>query len=237
MVWKEEVKKMKIGFVGAGETARRTAGILIDQGHDVVIIESDGEKIEEISEKLDCSFLHGDGTTPALLKELGPKDTDVLYCLADTDQANLISSLVGRSLGFKRVITHIEDSGFEEICQELGLEDVIIPSRTIGRYLADILEGKDVVELSTFLRHEARFFAFVMKKEEGVSIQDMGLPEDTRVVLFYRDEEYFLPDEETRFQKDDEIVIITNSRHLNELKERWKPQQSNSHEEDEKEGT
>ena len=217
---------MKIVFVGAGDVAVTTAGILIDEGHDVVIIEADEEKIDELSEVLDCSFLHGDGTTPSILKEAGPKDTDVLYCLADTDQANLISSLVGRSLGFKRVITSIEDQQFVDVCVELGLEDVIIPSRTISRYLADILEGKDVVELSTFLKHEARFFAFTIGKDGPADIKGMELPDDTRVVLFYRDEKYFLPDESTRFKEKDEVVIITSSRHLTELKEKWIPQQS-----------
>jgi trk system potassium uptake protein TrkA len=227
---------MRIAFVGAGEVAVRTARILIDEGHDVVIIEADNKKIEELAENLDCGFLHGDGTTPGILKEADPEDTDVLYCLADTDQANLIASLVGRSMGFKRVITKIEDPAFEEVCEELGLEDVIIPSRTISRYLADILEGRDVVELSTFLKYEARFFAFTVGKNDPDNIEKMALPEDTRVVLFYRDETYLLPDENTRFREDDEVVIITNSRHLNELKEKWRPRQSNSNKKEKKGG-
>ena len=68
----------------------------------MIIIESNPEKIEELSDILDCSFLNGDGSKPAILREVGPDQTDVLFCLSDSDQANLISSLVGRSLGFKR---------------------------------------------------------------------------------------------------------------------------------------
>lgn len=94
------------------------------------------ERIEDLSDRLDCSFLNGDGSTPAILREVGPEQTDVLFCLTDSDQANLISGLVGRSLGFRRVILSIQDSEFEGICRELGLvEDTILPSRTISRYL------------------------------------------------------------------------------------------------------
>lgn len=52
-------------------------------------------------------------------------------------RSTILASLVGRSLGFKRVVTKIEDIEFEHICKELGLEDVIVPSRTVGRLLAE----------------------------------------------------------------------------------------------------
>jgi len=106
---KEVVKAMRIAFVGAGELTVRSAELLIKRGHEVIIIENEEEKIDALSEILDCSFLHGDGSKPAILREVGPEQTDVLFCLTNNDQANLISSLVGRSLGFKRVIPSIED--------------------------------------------------------------------------------------------------------------------------------
>ena len=65
----------------------------------------------------------------------------MLFCLTGSDQANIISSLVGRSLGFGRVVTKINDPEFEHICIELGLEDMIIPARTVGRHLAEMFEG------------------------------------------------------------------------------------------------
>ena len=61
----------------------------------------------------------------------------MLFALTDNDQANILASLVGRSLGFKRVVTKIQDAELEHICKELGLEDIIVPSRTIGRFLAE----------------------------------------------------------------------------------------------------
>jgi len=48
---------MRIVFVGAEEVAVRAAEFLIGKGHEVVIIDTDREKIDELSERMDCSFL------------------------------------------------------------------------------------------------------------------------------------------------------------------------------------
>ena len=219
---------MRIAFVGAGEVAVRTAESLIKKGNEVIIIEKKKERIDELSENMDCSFLHGDGSKPAVLKEVSPEQTDVLFCLTDSDQVNLIAGLVGRSLGFKRVIPCIQDPEFEVICRELGLEDTIIPSKTISRYLADMVMGLDILELSTVIKDEARFFTFVVDKEDAVGVTALKLPEGARVVCFYREGRFFLADGETKLRKGDEVVILTHSQNLKPLRERWKPKLANS---------
>jgi trk system potassium uptake protein len=225
MDWKEVIKDMRIAFVGAGEVTVRTAELLIKKGHEVIIIENDQETIDDLSDTLDCSFLNGDGSNPAILREVGPEQTDVLFCLADSDQANLISSLVGRSLGFKRVIPSIQDPEFEGICLELDLKDTIMPSRTISRYLADMVEGVDIMELSTVIKGEARFFTFTVDKEKGKSIADLDLPKKARVICYYREGQFFLADEEIKLRKGDEMVILTHSECINDLSDRWDPKQ------------
>lgn len=216
---------MRIAFVGAGEVTERTAELLIERGHEVIIIEKSEERIDRLSEILDCSFLHGDGSSPAILREVGPEQTDVLFCLSDSDQANLIASLVGRSLGFKRVIPSIEDPEFEGICRELSLQDTILPSRTISRYLADMVEGLDILELSTVIKGEARFFSFTVEKEKGSRVGDLDLPKDAKAVCYYRDGQFSLSTDDTKLRKGDEVVILTHSQNLTGLRERWQPKQ------------
>lgn len=134
---------MRVVFIGASSLAVVTAKLMRERGEEVVIIEHDKDHIDALSEELDCGFLHGDGSKPAILREANPEGTDVLFALTDNDQANILASLVGRSLGFKRVVTKIQDAELEHICKELGLEDIIVPSRTIGRFLAERYGSKE----------------------------------------------------------------------------------------------
>jgi trk system potassium uptake protein TrkA len=214
---------MRTVFLGAGKVSIGTAKALIKKGHEVVIIESDKAKIDELSEEMDCSFLQGDGSQPNLLREVNPAQTDVLYCLTDNDQANVIASLVGRSLGFKRIVTSIGDPQFESICHELGLKDTIIPSRTISRYLEDMVGGTENVELSTVLKDEARFFTFTAEEENAVPIKELKLPAEARAVCYYREGRFALADEGTKLQKGDEVVVLTHSKNMAALQERWQP--------------
>ena len=214
---------MRTVFVGAGKVSIGTAKALIKKGHEVVIIETDKAKIDELSEVMDCSFLQGDGSQPNILREVNPAQTDFLYCLTDSDQANVIASLVGRSLGFKRVVTRIGDPQFEVICHELGLKDTIIPSRTISRYLEDMVGGTENVDLSAVIKDEARFFTLIAKEEDAVAAKDLKLPADAKVICYYRDGKFSHADEETTFRIGDEVVILTHSKNMPALQERWQP--------------
>jgi trk/ktr system potassium uptake protein len=214
---------MRVVFVGASEVAVATAQALARKGCEVVIVETDKERISELSEQLDCSFLHGDGSRPDVLREANPKATELLMCLTDSDQANVIASLVGRSLGFKRVVTSIRDAQYEGICRELGLEDTIIPSRTIGRHLEDLAAGGGgAAELSGAIKGEARLFGFVAGEDDAGAVAELKLPGEARVVCLYRDGAFALADAETKVRKGDEVVILTHSRNLPALEQRWK---------------
>jgi trk system potassium uptake protein TrkA len=214
---------MRTVFVGAGKVSIGTAKALIKKGHEVVIIETDKAKIDELSEEMDCSFLQGDGSQPNLLREVNPAQTDVLYCLTDSDQANVIASLVGRSLGFKRVVTSIGDPQFEVICHELGLKDTIIPSRTISRYLEDMVGGTENVDLSAVIKDEARLFTFTAKEENAVPVKELKLPAEAHAVCYYREGRFALADEGTKLQKGDEVVVLTHSKNMPALQGRWQP--------------
>ncbi len=223
---------MRTVFIGAGEVSIETARALGKKGHEVIIIEADKARIDELSEDMDCSFVHGDGSRPDILTEVNPEQTDFLFCLTDNDKDNVIASLVGRSLGFKRVVTSISDEEFSEICRELGLEDTIIPSHTISRYLEDLVKGIENVDLSAVLKDEARSFTFIASEKEAIAVKDLDLPEDARIICRYREGKFAHADEETKLHTGDEAIILTHSKNLEELAKRWPPKQREEDAED-----
>jgi trk system potassium uptake protein TrkA len=127
---------------------------------------------------------------------------------------------------FKRVVPSIEDIELQQLCSELELEDTIIPVRTMSQYLENMVRGLDTVELSTFLKHGARFFTFVAGKNDKTKISELDLPEETQVAFIYRDDQVNFVDKETALEESDEVVILTHSEHLTDLKERWNPKQA-----------
>lgn len=211
---------MRAVFIGASPATRVAAKVLLSRGHEVVIIEQDKEIIESLSE-LDCGILHGDGSRPAILKEADPGNTDFLYCLTNNDQTNIIAGLVGRSLGFPRVITRIENQEFEHVCLELGLVDTIVPEVTVARHLADMMEGRDPLELSATLGDDARLVSFVLGEDDAGPIEKMELPGDSRIICLYRDEKLIFSESELELEKGDKIVVLARVKDVDALRERW----------------
>ena len=214
---------MRIIFSGASPLTITTAKTLIKQGHEVIIIEVNKEKIDQISDELACSFLHGDSARPAVLSQVDPKNSDILFCLTNSDQINIITSLLGRSMGFKRVITSIEDTDLVQLCRELGLEDTIIPVWTMSRHLDNMVRGLDNINLSALLKEDARFFTFTAGEDDAVNVSELGLPKDAKVIFYYRDNKLHFADDDTKLRKGDEIVILTHCNNLPDFNERWYP--------------
>lgn len=214
---------MRAVFIGAGELTKQTALQLLKIGYEVVIIEKDKARIDELSNDIAAGFIHGDGSKPAILREATPAATDFLFCLAGNDQYNIIASLVGRSLGYKRVITRIEDASYEHICIELGLADIIVPDHTIARYLTDMCEGQSPLEVSALIKGDARVFSFVAGEQDEIPVADLHLPGNSRLIFLYRNSELVLPEADTKLHKDDEVIIIAHSDALPALAERWHP--------------
>lgn len=212
---------MRAVLIGAGSLGVMTARLLLRHRHEVVLIDIDKSRLDAVAEELDCGLICGDGSKPALLREADPEHTQHLFCLTNNDQTNILASLVGRSLGFPRTVTRIEDPEYEHICLELGLENPIIPARTIGRYLSDMFEGRDPLELSIMIRDEARVFSFVAGEADLGPVEELALPDDIRVICIYRSGDLIIPKGKDKLESGDEVVLISHSRNLEMLKQRW----------------
>jgi trk system potassium uptake protein TrkA len=207
--------------VGASTLTVMTARRLLKAGHDVVIIDEDEDRISDLSESLDCGFIHGDGSRPAVLEELSPDETDLLFCLSGDDQDNIIASLVGQTMHFARVVTKIEEPDFEGICSKLGLENVIVPDRDLAVRLADRVEGHDVSHLSTAVEGGIRFFHFVARGQDAGRLDELNLPKQSRVIVITRDGESIIAGADDELRKDDRVLVVTHRRELDQLRKRF----------------
>lgn len=212
---------MRFVFIGSGSLAVLTGRMLVERGHEVVMIERDLDLIDQLEGELDVGFIHGDGTRPAILREADPEGTDLLFCVTHDDQSNIIASLVARSLGYQRVVTKIEDPELEHICAELGLAESLVPMHTVGRYLADMAEGQNIIELSDILRGEARMFSFRVTESEALSVGELDLPETARAVCIYRGDDFLFAEKDVPLEPDDELVVLARAGNLRALRERF----------------
>jgi len=212
---------MRTAFIGSNSLTVTTAELLLADGHEVIIVERDRNRIDALTERLDAGFVHGDGTSPDVLRDVEPENTGALFCLLESDQSNILAALIGRSLGFKRVVPRINDRQFQHITDELGLDDTVLPNQAVASHLRDLLGGEKSLELSSVIRDDAAVFSFVAGEDETGPLDELDLPERTRIVCLYRQERFRLPENTRRIKAGDEIILICAREHLDELHRRW----------------
>jgi trk system potassium uptake protein TrkA len=213
---------MRIVFIGASALAVEAARALIDDGHEVVIVDEDESRLEALEEMdLDCGLVHGDGSRPAVLSELGPGNTDFLFCMSNSDQDNILAALAGKQLGFGQVVAKIEDPDFRGLCAELGLEDVLIPTQETANAITDRVAGITSVDLAPLMETGIRFFSFAARSGHAGPVSELGLPDGARLLAVTRDGETELAAEDVEIQEHDTVYVICFQDHVKDLRSRF----------------
>lgn len=100
---------MKIIIMGAGEVGVHIAGSLRDEGHDLVVIERDANKVAQLQNTMDILAVAGDGCRPAVLRKHGIDKADLFFAVSNDDKANILAALTARSLGVGRCVIRVGD--------------------------------------------------------------------------------------------------------------------------------
>lgn len=211
---------MRIVFIGGGSLAVMTARLLLEEGHEVVIVEADRERVEALSDEVDCGVVHGDGTRPAVLKEVSPENTDFLFCLTESNQSNIIAALVATTLEFPRVVTRVEPE-FEPVCVELGIQDTIVPDRALAKELTSVVKGQESPNLTALVKGGVRFFSFVISEEDECPLSELELGERSRVIAVNRGDETIVATGSMKLKEKDEVVVIAHEDDLEQVKQRF----------------
>lgn len=141
---------MRIIIVGAGAVGSYLAERLSSGGEDVVVIEDDERRAQELQESIDALVLHGNGASTALLEKAGVEKADLLIAVSDSDGANVLACFTASELGAKTTIARIEDPEIREGTDRLGVDVVFDPSATAAEELAAIVSSGAASELIHF---------------------------------------------------------------------------------------
>ena len=101
---------LKIVIVGAGEVGQHIAGILLREQHAVTIVDPDPSKSRKLAESFDLQTYRGDGTRADVLMDAGASTADLVVAVADDDHVNLLTSVIAKRLGARRVIVRLKDT-------------------------------------------------------------------------------------------------------------------------------
>lgn len=199
---------MRIVIVGGSKFGIATAERLIELNHEVVLIDRDRDRLERLSERLDCGMIEGDGTLPTTLREAFSGEEDSLIALTNASDDNILASLVARSIGYGRVIPQIVSPELLDVCHELQLDDVITPHATVADSICQGLEEQSEIDEETSLQNDLRLRRMTFPEDAPPGTLDaLSLPETVRPVARIRDGQETLAAPDTELAPGDCLLI------------------------------
>ncbi|MEC7760924.1 MAG: TrkA family potassium uptake protein [Pseudomonadota bacterium] len=209
---------MRIVIVGASRFGIATAEQLIETGHQVVLVDTNREKLDEVAEDLDCGLVHGDGSLPTVQREAFGDHADALILLTNTDDVNVMAAVVGRSVGFERVVPQIVRSELVAVCEELGLDDVVTPHQTLARSLLRMIEDHSDAALELRFRNGLTIRGYTVGGPlVGQRIGDLDMPDRCRVLGVATEDRERLAYDDTELDEGQRLIIVAEDEIIDDL--------------------
>lgn len=204
----------RLVLAGGGNIGATLAAALEDR-YRVKIIERDPKRAREIAEHLDSSIvLVGDCADEDLLREENIDQTDIYCALTNDDEANVLSSMLAKRLGARKVISLINRTAYVSLMEGGNLDIAVSPqSITIGALLAHIRRGH-MVRVHALRSGAAEAIEAVAlgdartSRVVGRAIEEIPLPDDVTIAGIVRGQDLIIAHHDTLVESDDHVILL-----------------------------
>ena len=213
-------KHKSIMIAGGGKIGRRLAKILEDKFSVVKIIEKSRKRGDYLSENLDHALvLNGDATDEDLLIEEGIEQIDMFCSVTDSDEANVMSSLLAKKLGAKKVLSLMNKQSFLDLIHQGEVDITVIPNEiTIGVVLKNITKAK-IERAHTFKKGKSEALELIASQEItpkiiGKGVDDIKLPNGCTISAIIREKEVKIAHHDVKIHENDHLIIFLSDKKL-----------------------
>jgi trk system potassium uptake protein len=210
----------RIMIAGGGNIGARLARQLGEGGYNVRIIEQSASRCEHLAMSLpdNVLVLQGNGTDESLLQSEGIEDMDTWLALTSEDEDNIMSSLLAKRLGARRVIALINRQAYGELMEGSHIDIAVSPSQATMSELLRYVRRGDIVaahRLRGGLAEVLEMVAHGDKKSSkvvGRRVAEMGLPKGASVGAIVRKQEILISYSKAVIEPDDHVIVFVSSR-------------------------
>ena len=204
----------RIMIVGGGNIGKRVAKAL-EKNYQVKLIDHNAARSHALSNELSKTIvLLGDAADEELLLEENIEKTDVFCALTNDDEANILSSMLAKRLGARKVMTLINRAAYVDLIQSGDIDIAISPQQsTIGSLLTHVRRG-DVVKVHALRRGAAEAIEAIAhgdkntSKVVGRSIEELKLPSGTTIGAIVRNKEVIIVHHDTVIESEDHVILF-----------------------------
>lgn len=219
-----------IMIVGGGNIGAGLAGSL-EQTYSVKLIERNPKRAEALSELLDNTIVFcGDASDQELLNDENIDQVDVFIAVTNEDEANMMSAMLAKRLGAKKVMVLIQRSAYVDLVQGSGIDVAISPQQATISALLTHVRKADIVNVSSLRRGAAEAIEAIAhgdantSKVVGRAIGDIKLPPGTTIGAVVRQDEVLIAHDRTVIESEDHVVMfLVDKKYIPDVEKLFQP--------------
>lgn len=203
---------MRIAIAGAGSVGRSIAGELIDNGHQIILIDRSPRAIQP--EEIDAAeWVLADACEVTSLEEIGLQDCDVVIAATGDDKVNLVVALLAKTeFGVNRVVGRVNDPRNEWLFDESwGVDVAVSTPRILAALVEEAVSVGDLVRLFTLRQGQANLVEVTLADDStvaGGAVRDVRLPANAALVTILRGGRVIVPQPDEPLEAGDELLLV-----------------------------
>lgn len=215
---------MKIIVIGCGTIGKTIIDHLSKEDHDITIIDSDKERVEELIERFDVFGVVGNGASLDIQKEAGVRNADLVITVTSSDEVNILACLVAKKIGAKNTIARVRNPEYRTqtilMKDELGLSMIVNPEQETADEILGIINLPSVHKVELFAKGKVSLVEIIVEDNSpliGESLISLGKKIKTNFLIcaVQRKNEVIIPSGNFVIQKGDIINFTADSQDLN----------------------
>jgi trk system potassium uptake protein TrkA len=214
---------MYIIVVGGGRLGYYLTKALLDEGHEVLVIEKEAATSQAIISEMGSVCLHGDGCETATLTQAGTNRADMLIAVTGEDEDNLVACQVAKyKFNVLRTIARIRNPKNEALFKELGVDVTVSSTSIILEHIEYEVPSHPLMHLLTIQEKGLEIVEVTIPPESttvGKQVKELSLPPESILSLIIRKERKpTVPTSSTTLQAEDQIIAVTRPESVEALK-------------------
>ncbi|MDE1463816.1 Trk system potassium transporter TrkA [Spartinivicinus poritis] len=214
----------RIIIAGGGNIGERLASN-IENHYNVKLIEKHIDRCHQLSQRLDKTLVfNGHASDKDLLLHENIEETDIFCSLTNDDEANIMSAMLAKRMGARKVMALINNPAYVDLVQGGEIDIAISPqTATIGSLLTHVRRG-DVVNVHSLRRGAAEAIEAIAHGDEksskvvGKKIGEVPLPEGTSIGAIVRNGEVIIAHDHIVIESDDHVIMfLVDKRRIKEV--------------------
>jgi len=217
---------MKIIIIGGGTVGASICSQLVQEGHDLTVVDTEQNILNEISNTCDIFGITGNGADVAVLKAAGAEKAELLIALTMSDEINILACAAAKKLGTEHTIARVRNPEYSELMHllqnEMNLSLTINPDLAVAKAIYRIFRFPTAAKIDSLCHGTVEFAEFLITEDSKIcglelsNIQNM-FKSNFLICAVLRGEHVYIPSGDFCLQENDTVCLVASEEDLPHL--------------------